>query len=143
MALSINGHISLSLFHILVVSPFLLYVAFVRGQLEPWIFSMIQILGVILIIYQSYKVMIRWRAHSSAVWINIIHVLFVAPLLLYIGNQGYDTPRWAFEILAMLAFASLGYHLYSIVINIQEMFEHDKNMKSEKRSQETNPNLNA
>ena len=136
---SINHHITLSLFHVIVIAPFLLYIAFVRGQLPPWIFTMLQGLGLVLLIYHSYKTMIRWRAHSSIVWINILHVITVAPLLLYIGSRGYDTPRWAYEVLAMLAFAALGYHLYNIVINVQEMFDHDKKLISEKRNQETNP----
>ena len=82
----------------------------------------------------------RWRAHSSAVWINLIHVLTVAPLLIYIGSRGYDTPRWAYEVLAMLSFAALGYHLYSIVTSLQEMSETDIQSKAEKRSQETKVN---
>jgi threonine/homoserine/homoserine lactone efflux protein len=139
MAASMNFHISLSIFHILVVAPFLFYVAFVRGQMEPWIFSLLQILGVLILIYHSYKIMVRWRAHSPAVWINILHVLTIAPLLIFIGNRAFDTPRWAFEVLAMLAFATLGYHLYSIVMSIQEMFDSDYKKKSEKRIEETNP----
>uniref|UniRef100_A0A6C0KQ44 Uncharacterized protein n=1 Tax=viral metagenome TaxID=1070528 RepID=A0A6C0KQ44_9ZZZZ len=140
MAASMNFHIALSLFHVLVVAPFLLYVAFVRGQMEPWVFSLLQILGILILVYHSYKIMVRWRANSSAVWINIIHVIAVAPLIIFIGNRGYDTPRWAFEVLAMLAFAALGYNLYSIVMSIQEMFEKDIKHRSEKMMQETNTN---
>jgi hypothetical protein len=39
----------------------------------------------------------------------------------------------------MLAFATLGYHLYSIVMSIQEMFDTDYKKRSEKRVEETNP----
>jgi hypothetical protein len=133
-------HITLSLFHILAVSPFLLYIAIVRGQLQPWMFTLLQILGILILIYHSYRTIVRWRAHSSAVWINLIHVLTVAPLLIYIGSRGYDTPRWAYEVLAMLSFAALGYHLYSIVTSLQEMSEADIQSKVEKRSQETKVN---
>jgi threonine/homoserine/homoserine lactone efflux protein len=121
-----NPHIALSLFHILAVVPFLLYVAFVRGQLDPWIFTVLQILGALILIYHSYKVMIKWKAKSLSVWVNVIHVLAVAPMLLFIGSKGYDTPRWAFEILAMLGFAALGYHLYSMVNEIKDisLFDH-------------------
>ena len=85
--------------------------------------------------------MVRWRANSPAVWINIIHVIAVAPLIIFIGNRGYDTPRWAFEVLAMLAFAALGYNLYSIVMSVQEMFEKDIKHRAEKRIEETNPHI--
>jgi hypothetical protein len=35
--------------------------------------------------------------------------------LIYIGAKGPDTPRWAYEVLLMFAFAAGGYHLYSLV----------------------------
>jgi len=41
--------------------------------------------------------------------------------MIFIGSKGYDTPRWAFELLAMMAFAAFGYHMYSIVIDANEM----------------------
>ena len=116
-----NSHIGLSLFHIFAVAPFFIYVAIVRGQLMPWIFTTLQILGLILLVYHSYKTVIKWKAHSLSTWINILHVVAVAPLILYIGTMGYDTPRWAFEVLAMLGFSALGYHIYSIIVTLQEM----------------------
>jgi prepilin signal peptidase PulO-like enzyme (type II secretory pathway) len=132
-----NGHIALSIFHILVVAPFFLYVAFVRGQLEPWVFTVLQGLGLLLLIYHSYKTIIKWKAHSMTTWINIFHVIAVAPILLYIGSMGYDTPRWAFEILAMLGFSALGYHIYSMVLEIQRMYTNDNKANYVKRYDET------
>lgn len=126
-----NGHIVLSIFHILIVVPFFLYVAFVRGQLMPWIFTVLQSLGILILVYHAYKTMIKWKANSLSVWVNILHVIAVAPLLIYIGSKGYDTPRWAFEVLAMLGFAALGYHLYSMVNEIKDisMFDHKVTQK--------------
>ena len=126
-----NGHIVLSIFHILIVVPFFLYVAFVRGQLMPWIFTVLQSLGIIILVYHAYKTIIKWKANSLSVWVNILHVIAVAPLLIYIGSKGYDTPRWAFEVLAMLGFAALGYHLYSMVNEIKDisMFDHKVTQK--------------
>jgi hypothetical protein len=132
-----NGHIALSIFHILVVAPFFLYVAFVRGQLEPWVFTVLQGLGLLLLIYHSYKTIIKWKAHSMSVWVNILHIVAVAPILLYIGSMGYDTPRWAFEILAMLGFSALGYHIYSMVLEIQRMYTNDNKANYVKRYDET------
>jgi len=111
----------INIFHILVVVPFLLYVAIVRGQIQPWIFSVLSGLGIILLVYHGYKTFIKWKANSPSLWVNAIHVFAVAPLLIFIGSKGYDTPRWAFEILALLAFSALGYHIYSIILQAQEM----------------------
>ncbi len=119
--MSTQGHIAVSIFHILFVVPLFLYVAFVRGQLPSWIFPTLLALGLLILVYHLYKVMIKWKAHNPSVWVNIIHVAFVAPLLIFIGAKSYDTPRWAFEVLAMQGFAALGYHLYSIVMELQEM----------------------
>jgi hypothetical protein len=51
--------------------------------------------------------------------------------------MGYDTPRWAFEVLAMLGFAALGYHIYSMVINIQDMNKDMHSAEIKKVSEET------
>ena len=116
-----EGHLPINLFHILVVVPFFIYVAVVRGQLSPWIFSVLSGLGVVLLVYHGYKTFIKWKAQSPSLWVNAIHFLAIAPLLIFIGSKGYDTPRWAFEILALLGFSALGYHIYSIIMQIQEM----------------------
>ena len=116
-----SDHIQLSAFHVFVVAPFFLYVAFVRGQLMPWVFTAIQVLGLVVLLFHAYRIMTRWKAQSMTVWVNILHVVAVAPILLYIGCMGYDTPRWAYEVLAMLGFAALGYHIYQIVLSVQKM----------------------
>jgi threonine/homoserine/homoserine lactone efflux protein len=131
------GHLPINIFHILVVAPFLLYVAIVRGQLQPWIFSVLSGLGIILFVYHGYKTFIKWKVNSPTLWVNAIHVFIVAPLLIFIGSKGYDTPRWAFEVLALLAFSALGYHIYSIIIEAQDM-NVSKEKKLEAGSQDKN-----
>lgn len=114
-----KSHIPINIFHILVVAPFFMYVAYVRGQLPSWIFPTLLGLGIIVGIYHLYSTIVKYRAASPSLWINLIHVLFVAPLLIFIGAKSYDTPRWAFEVLAMFAFATFGYHLYSMIQELQ------------------------
>ena len=126
-----DHHIVLSLFHIFMVGPLFLYVAFIRGQLMPWVFTILQILGLLVLVYHAYRILTRWRAHGLTVWINILHVFTVAPLLIYIGCMGYDTPRWAFEVMAMFGFAVIGYHIYSMVMQIQRM-DDKKSLDDEK-----------
>ncbi len=116
-----NGHIGVSLFHIFAVVPFFLYVAIVRGQLEPWVFYVLTGLGILILVYHGYLSFKKYSAGSPSLWVNLVHVIAVAPLLILIGASAYDTPRWAFELLAMIAFAAGGYHLYSIVMEVQKM----------------------
>ena len=117
------NHLPINILHIFVIAPFLFYVALIRSQIAPWIYSLLIGIAVVIFVYHGYKSIIKWKAKSPSLWINLIHVLFVAPLLLFIGSKGVDTPRWAYEILAMSAFATLGYHIYSIVLTVQEMSE--------------------
>ena len=125
------SHIGLSIFHIAIISPALLYVAIMRGQLSPWIFSLLSGVAIIMFVYHGYKAFIKWKAQSPSLWINLFHVFLVAPLLLFIGSKGYDTPRWAFELLAMLGFAALGYHIYSIIGMVQDMGKKKDSPESE------------
>ena len=115
----VNVHIALALFHILLVVPLLGYVAIQRGQLPSWVFPALLGVGGLILVYHAFKVIVKWRAASSTVWINLVHVFAVAPILLYIGSQAYDTPRWAYEILLMEVFAALGYHLYGLATSLQ------------------------
>jgi hypothetical protein len=124
-----NTHILLALFHLLVVVPVLGYIAFQRGQLPPWVFPALLGLGGVILLYHAFKVIVKWRAASPSVWVNIVHVVAVAPLLLYIGSQAYDTPRWAYELLLMEMFAALGYHLYGLVTSLQTMSEKVDDLK--------------
>lgn len=113
--------IALNLFHIFIVFPLLMYIAVFRGFVPLWAYQGILALGVVLLVYQLYRLITKWKANSMTVWVNAIHVLFVAPLLIYIGKNAYDTPRWAFEILAMGAFATLGYNLYGLALIVQSL----------------------
>jgi len=50
-----------------------------------------------------------------------MHIIFIGPLLVYIGKNDYNTPKWAFEVLALSAFAALVYNLYKIVIDVSNL----------------------
>jgi hypothetical protein len=45
----------------------------------------------------------------------MIHVFLIAPLLIYIGYNKKETPRFAYELILILGFGAGGYHLYSLV----------------------------
>jgi hypothetical protein len=113
-----NPHITLSLFHILLIAPFFFYVAFQRSALPQAVYYVLLGLGILLVLYHGFKAIARLRTNSPYAWVNMIHALLVAPLLIYIGAQQRDTPRAAYEMMAMLGFAVFGYHMYSLVISI-------------------------
>ena len=110
-----DSHIIVSLFHIFLVVPFFLYVAFQRNNNPVPVYYSLIVLAVILFLYHGYKAYVRLGAKSPYAWVNIIHMAIIAPLLFYIGLKKKETPRSSYEILAMVGFSALGYHMYSIV----------------------------
>ena len=117
--MSVNIHIILAIFHVFFVAPLFFYIAFVRSDMPIWFYNSILVLGLGLLLYHGWKFIVRYMAKSSRMWINAIHVFYVAPLLIYIGYMKKETPRSGYELAAMVGFAALGYHLYSIVSELQ------------------------
>ena len=99
------------LFHILIVGSLFLYVGTQQTKIPSWLYPILLLLGVIIIGYHSYLAYIRTKKGISA-WVNYIHMLFIGPLLVYIGFHKENTHRRFFEIILMFGFASIGYHSY-------------------------------
>ena len=110
-----DSHMILALFHILFVAPLFFVIAFFQYGLPEWAFTAILGLGLFIMVYHFYKYIVRIAQHSSYAWVNLIHILLVAPLLIYIGYKKRDTPRFAYELCIMVGFAALGYHTYSAI----------------------------
>jgi len=98
------------LFHIFFVSGLLFYVALTRTRLPTFLYPVLLGLGALVVVYHIYKSLFKKNA-----WVNYIHIFLVGPLLVYVGVVRDKTPRKVFELLLMLAFASLGYHAYYLV----------------------------
>ena len=109
-----DTRIIINLFHVLFVVPILLWVGISRGIFPEGVFTFLLVLGILVILYQGYKTYIRILAQSQYMWVNLVHVLWVGPLLVYIGYMKKDTPRPAYELLLLTAFGALGYHLYEL-----------------------------
>ncbi len=120
-----NPHIVLSTFHIIVVVPFFLYVAFSRAANPEWIYNVLLGLGLFLFAYLAFKAAARFIARSPYIWVNLIHALLIAPLLIVIGLYGKKTPRAGYELLLLTAFAALGYHMYSLFLEINVLTDKD------------------
>ncbi len=129
--MAVDPHIMLAVGHILVIAPFLLYVGIQRAAVPGWIFTTLLVLGAVLFLYHGYRAYIRIIKSSPYAWVNLVHAMIVAPLLMYIGFKGRESPRYAYELLLMVAFAALGYHLYSLVISLQIHNNHNTIAKKE------------
>ncbi len=120
-----NSHILISLFHILFVVPLFLYVAFQRAATLEWVYWLLFVLGLIVFMYHAIKSAYRYVKGSTYLWVNLIHALLIGPLMIYIGYYGKKTPRPAYELLAIAGFGALGYHIYSILMQVQTYKEED------------------
>ncbi len=116
---AIDAHVFIALMHILFIAPFFLYVGIQRVSVPNWTYTLLLAVGAIVFVYHGWKSFIRVANASPYAWVNLIHVAVVAPLLLFIGFKGRDSPRFAYELLLMVGFAALGYHLYSLIREIQ------------------------
>ena len=106
-----DSHAFVHLFHILIVGGLFLYVGINREKIYKPLFTILLFLGFVIIFYHLYKIY-GYINDQKSYWINLIHVFIIGPLLLYIGYTGEKTSRKFFEILLMLSFASIGYHLH-------------------------------
>jgi hypothetical protein len=109
-----DKHVLINLFHIFLVTPFFIWVGVSRGNLPDGAYTTCLILGIIVLLYHAFKSFRRFTQGSSYIWVNLIHALWVGPLLLYIGIHKKDTVRAAYELLLLTGFAALGYHLYEL-----------------------------
>lgn len=111
-----DPYLLIGVLHIVLIVPFLLWIGFNRAATPDWVYSVLVGVGLIVLIYHAYKAVGRWFAKSQFLWVNVIHVLFVAPLLIWIGYYEKKTERPAYDMLLLVAFGALGFHLYKLVV---------------------------
>jgi len=121
-----DKHLLLALFHIVLVVPLFLYIGFQRAATPEWVYNLVFGLGLVLLAYHGVKAAIKLMSQTMGAWVNLIHALILAPLLLYIGYNGKKTQRPAYEMLLMVAFAALGYHLKSLIVATQTFIKDDE-----------------
>lgn len=109
-----NKSFLVHLFHIIIVGGLFLYVGINREKSPNVLFSILLVLGVLIVFHHLYKGYNHLKEGKS-IWVQIIHIFIVAPIVIYIGYNKDKTQRFYFEILLMLGFASIGYHGYYLI----------------------------
>jgi len=120
-----DKHLLLALFHIAFVVPLFLYIGFQRAATPEWVYNVLFGLGLFILAYHGVMAGIRLMSGSVGAWVNVIHALLIAPLMIYIGYYGKRTPRPAYEMLLILAFGALGYHRKSLIESTQTYIKDD------------------
>jgi hypothetical protein len=112
----VDKYLLVVVFHVAVIVPALLYVGFSRAATVDWMYNVLFGLGLLVAAYHGFKAVGRYFTKSPVIWVNLIHALLVAPLLIWIGYHGKATGRGAYDMLLMTAFAALGFHLYKMIV---------------------------
>jgi len=112
-----NSEVFVHLFHIIFVGGLFLYVGINGTTINPIMYPFLFYLGIIVILYHSYKIYAKLLKGSS-IWVNLLHVFIFGPLMILIGYYGKETSRKYFELLIMCGMAAIGYHGYYLLINI-------------------------
>jgi hypothetical protein len=110
-----DKHLLLSLFHIFAVVPFFLYIALSRANTTYTVYKIAFVVGILVTLYHAYKAVMKFKAGSQSLWVNLIHLFFIGPLLIYVGLMEQQTPRAAYELLALSGFGAAGYHIYHLI----------------------------
>lgn len=77
-----------NLFHILIVAPLLAFVGLRASRYEPLdrnIGMLLMLLGILVVLFHGHKVV-----QNGVKPLNMIHLLIVAPLLLFLGFKIYN-----------------------------------------------------
>jgi hypothetical protein len=114
-----DPYLLIAILHVVLIVPFLLWIGFQRAATPEWVYHVLFGTGLLILAYHGFKAVGRFFAKSQFLWVNVIHVLFVAPLLLWIGYHAKKTERPAYDMLLIVAFGAFGYHLYKLVIMSQ------------------------
>ncbi len=114
-------HVYNHLAHTLIIGPALVLIGmkpeFLTQYLPDYSYKIILGVGLFVLgyhLYRAYK-KVSEKGFASA-WVNYIHILLVAPILIAIGYLGKDVPRYVRELCMMLGFAAIGYHGYYLFV---------------------------
>jgi hypothetical protein len=113
--MELNSHVIVAIFHLIVIAPLFLFVGMRRASVPEEVYQGLLVIGAFVLGYHLWRLSVKFRSQVSGQWVNLIHAVLIAPLLIYIGANKKETPRYAYELLTMTGFAALGYHLITLV----------------------------
>jgi hypothetical protein len=100
----------ISLFHIFIVAPLLIYVG-VKQNLSHTFYQFLYYLGISIILFHLFKSL---KKIPRIAYINYLHVLLFGPLLVYIGYNERNTPLIMYDMVEFIGVLALFYHLIKL-----------------------------
>ena len=100
-----NKHTLISLTHILITGPLVIYAGHTKN-INKWLGYLLIILGISVLLSWSYRTYnFGWN------FIAIIHIFLLSWMLIYVGWFKNMSPRWIKQSLIVLGSGAIGYHL--------------------------------
>lgn len=93
--------------HVLFSAPLFIYVGHDRGEGPLWLYHLVTTTGVIVLLYHGYLLADKYMNFKIVSWVNLIHVLLVAPILIYVGlmKDRVKYPFW--QVCLVLGYGAL------------------------------------
>jgi hypothetical protein len=113
-----NRGILMDLVFIGLIAPILIYIGIQRASSPEFLYQSLVVISMVLMIYHLYFAYTNWQKGSSSLWVNLFICIVVAPVLAWIGYHGKNTTRHAFELVLLLGFGTLGYHIYTLFLKL-------------------------
>lgn len=101
----------ISLFHIFIVAPLLIYVG-VKQNLSHTFYQFLYYLGIGIVLFHLF---ISIKKLPKIAYINYLHVLLFGPLLIYIGYHERNTPLFVYDMIEFLGVLAIFYHGIKII----------------------------
>lgn len=106
------SNVYVKLLHILFTGPLLIYVGLMKPPYD-WVYWMLFILGLyVLVEFGKWVLTTKWTEHH--IW-GAVHMLLLAPLLLYVGWMKTATPNTVYSLMLAVGIAAFGYHFLRLV----------------------------
>jgi hypothetical protein len=94
----------INLFHIFVIGPYFYYLYLTYPNFNPFHYTILAVLGGILILYQGYEYLKHGRL------INLVHAAIFGPFLLYTGLYQAKVPKYEYQLYQLMGIGAVGYH---------------------------------
>jgi len=103
--------------HVFVLAPLFVYVGLKAEKTPNIIFMVFLVVGIVVALYHSYRIFVTYKSVGLVpyIYINLVHILLVAPLLVYVGMKKVKTEKIIYKALIVFAVTmvlSNGYRLF-------------------------------
>jgi hypothetical protein len=108
------------LIHIIIIGSLLLYVGIKGKNMPAFMYPTLLVIGILILVAHGYSVITKYGQKNSGLWVNLFHIIIVAPIILSIGIKGVQSPYYLFQFMIMLGFAAIGYHGYFMIKDLMD-----------------------